>query len=154
MVAEPRDRRIRPTTAYEALFSVPYVVALALVRGRVDLAAFHDEKLDAPEVLALTERTFCLDDPASDYPVHFPGEVIVHLRDGRTLRCRKPASLGSPDVPLSREAVVAKFMANATRAVDHATAERVAELVLNLEAASSLQDLMAACSLPDTKPLR
>lgn len=154
MVAEPRDRRIRPTTAYEALFSVPYVVALALVRGRVDLAAFHDEALDAPAVLALTARTFCLDDPASDYPVHFPGEVVVHLRDGRTLRCRKPASLGSPDVPLPREAVVAKFMANATRAVDRTTAERVAKLVLNLEAAASLQELMAACSLPNVSPLR
>ena len=148
MVAEPRERRIRPTTAYEALFSVPYVVALALVRGRVDLAAFHDEKLDAPEVLALTARTFCLDDPASDYPLHFPGEVIVHLSGGRTLRCRKPASLGSPDVPLPQEAVIAKFMANATRAVDRTTAARVAELVMNLEQAASLQELMAACSVP------
>jgi 2-methylcitrate dehydratase PrpD len=40
MVAEPRERRIRPTTPYEALFSVPFVVALALLRGRVVLRLF------------------------------------------------------------------------------------------------------------------
>ena len=146
MVAEPRPVRIRPTTSYEALFSVPFVVALALVRGRVDLAAFYDEPLDAPDLLAITSRIFCLDDPASDFPTHFPGEVVLHLRDGRTVRCRKATSLGTPDVPLSREAVVAKFMSNATRTVDRAAAERLVERVLGLEQAGSLDELMELCT--------
>ncbi|WP_428393259.1 MmgE/PrpD family protein [Lichenicoccus sp.] len=144
-VAEPRDRRIRPRTAYEALFSVPFVVALALVRGRVDLAAFHNEPLDAPDLMAMTERTFVLDDPRSDYPRHFPGEVIVYLRDGRTLRCRKSASYGSPDLPMSRDAVVAKFIANAARAIDKARATRLAECVLRVEDAISLDEIMELC---------
>ncbi len=145
-VAEPRDRRIRPGTAYEALFSVPFVVALALVRGRVDLAAFHDEPLDAPDLMALTEKTFVLDDPRSDYPLHFPGEVIVHLRDGRILQCRKPASYGSPDLPMGRDAVVAKFMANASRAIDKAAAERLAACVFRIEDAASLDELVQLCT--------
>ena len=145
-VAEPRDRRIRPRTPYEALFSVPFVVALALVRGRVDLAAFHNEPLDAPDLMAMTERTFVLDDPHSDYPRHFPGEVIVHLRDGRTLRCRRAASYGSPDLPMSRDAVVAKFIANATRAIDEARARRLAGCVLRLEDARSLDEIVALCT--------
>ena len=145
MVAEPRERRVRPTTAYEALFSVPFVVALALVRGRVDLAAFYDEPLDAPELTGLAERTFCLDDPASDYPTHFPGEVVVHLRDGRTLRSRKAASLGTPDVPLPRAAIEAKFFANAGRTIARSQAERLAEHVLTLETAPSLEEIMTLC---------
>jgi 2-methylcitrate dehydratase PrpD len=145
-VAEPRGLRIRPRTAYEALFSVPFVVALALARGRVDLAAFHDEPLDAPDLMALTDRTFVLDDPHSDYPLHFPGEVIVHLRDGTTLRCRKAASYGSPDLPMARDAVVAKFLGNAGRAIDHAAAERLAECVFRLEDAASLDELVALCT--------
>ena len=145
-VAEPRDRRIRPRTAYEALFSVPFVTATALLKGRVDLAAFHDEPLDDPALMALTAKTFVLDDPHSDYPLHFPGEVIVHLRDGRSLRCRKPASYGSPDRPMAREAVVAKFMGNAIRAIEPAAAERLAACVLSLDAAPSLDELLAQCS--------
>ena len=147
-VAEPRGLRIRPRTAYEALFSVPFVVALALARGRVDLAAFHDEPLDAPDLMALTEKTFVLDDPHSDYPLHFPGEVIMRLRDGRTLRCRKPASYGSPDLPMARDAVLAKFMANATRAIDQGAAERLADRVFHLEEAASLDELVALCIAP------
>ena len=146
MVAEPRAKRIRPTTPYEALFSVPFVVALGLARGRVDLAAFYDEPLDAPDLLALTERIFCLDDPDSDYPKHFPGEIVVHLRDGRSIRCRKAASLGTPDVPLPRSAVEAKFIALATRTIDRASADQLIDRVFRLETAASLEEIMTLCT--------
>ena len=145
MVAEPREACIRPPIPYRALFSVQYVVALALVRGRVDLAVFHDEPLDAPEVLGVAEKVFCVPDPQSDFPARFPGEVAVHLRDGRVLRCRKPASLGTPDNPLSAEAVQAKFMANATRAISPDSARRLMEAVLHLEEAASLDAVMPLC---------
>lgn len=144
MVAEPRARCIRPGTPYQALFSVQYVVALALVQGRVDLAAFYDEPLDNPEVLRLAEKTWCLDDPQSDYPAHFPGEVIVHLKDGRRFGCRKPTSLGTPETPLSREAILAKFMQNAMRAIPASAAEGLARRVLALEGEASLSAILAA----------
>ena len=143
MVAEPRDACIRPTIPYRALFSVQYVVALALVRGRVDLSTFHDGPLDSPDVLAVAAKTFCVPDPASDFPVRFPGEVIVHLKDGRVLRCRKAASLGTPDVPLSTDALKAKFMSNATRAITEQAARQLMESILQLEQASSVDQLMS-----------
>jgi 2-methylcitrate dehydratase PrpD len=145
MVAEPREACIRPAIPYRALFSVQYVVALALARGRVDLAAFHDEPLNAPDVLSVAERTFCINDPASDFPRHFPGEVIVHLKDGRILRNRKAASLGTPDVPLSTAALKTKFMTNATRAISQQAAEQLIDKVLNIETAASLDEIMALC---------
>lgn len=143
MVAEPREACIRPSIPYRALFSVQYVVALALVRGRVDLAAFHDEPLDAPDVLKVVDRTFCIDDPASDFPVHFPGEVIVYLKDGRRFSSRKAMSLGTPEVPLPRAAIEAKFMSNAKRAISESAAGELAGIVLRLEKAQSLDALMA-----------
>lgn len=145
MVAEPREACIRPTIPYRALFSVQYVVALALVRGRVDLSTFHDEPLDSPEVLAVAAKTFCVPDLASDFPVRFPGEVIVYLKDGRVLQCRKAASLGTPDVPLTTEALKAKFMSNATRAIPQEAAQQVMAMVLALEQAPSLDALMTLC---------
>ncbi len=72
MVAEPRERVIRPPTVYAAQFSVPYVVALALATGRVDLASFHDDPLDDPEILRIAALARCTDDMLSDYPKHFP----------------------------------------------------------------------------------
>jgi 2-methylcitrate dehydratase PrpD len=145
MVAEPREDCIRPTLPYRALFSVQYVVALALARGRVDLAAFHDEPLDSPDVLEISAKTYCVEDLDSDFPARFPGEVIVYLKDGRVLRCRKPASLGTPDVPLSIEGLKAKFIRNATRAIDGERAEQLFDKLMHLESAGSLDEVMKLC---------
>lgn len=142
LIAEPREACIRPPNAYRALFSVPYVVALALVRGRVDLAAFYDEPLDAADVLDLAARVTCVDDPLSDYPAHFPGEVIVYLKDGRVLRARRSASLGTQEYPLSPDQVQAKFMSNASRVIDVRAAEKLQSLVMNIETQASLDEIM------------
>jgi 2-methylcitrate dehydratase PrpD len=145
MVAEPREICIRPQTPYQALFSTQYVTAVALVRGRVDLSTFYDEALDAPDVLALAARTEVLDDPDSDYPRHFPGEVVVYLKDGRVLRSRQATSLGTPERPLSRTAIEAKFMANATRAIAAEQAQRLVDAVMSLESAPSLDPIVDLC---------
>lgn len=145
LVAEPRDMRIRPSNPYQALFSVQYVVALALARGRVDVAAFHDEPLNAPEILGVADRTYCVDDPGSDFPAHFPGEVVVHLKDGRVFQCRKATSLGTPDRPMPQSDIEAKFIANATRAIDGSAAEKLVEQVLHIESADSLEAIMSLC---------
>ncbi|RJF98636.1 MmgE/PrpD family protein [Noviherbaspirillum saxi] len=148
LIAEPREDCIRPTEPYRALFSIQYVVALALVRGRVDLAAFHDEPLDEPDVLALAARVQCVDDPLSDYPAHFPGEVIVHLKSGQILRCRKSSSLGTPEFPWLRKDIVGKFMANATRVVPEAAARELVTRVLAIEQEHSLERLMSLACRP------
>jgi 2-methylcitrate dehydratase PrpD len=145
IVGEPREQRIRPPTIYDALFSVPYAVALALVKGRVDLGAFYDEPLDDPRVLALAAKTFCPDDPASDYPRHFPGEVRITLRDGRTLERREPTSRGTPERRLSAGDIEAKFLQNATRAVPDAQARRIGAMVWELDRLPSIEALMREC---------
>ena len=143
LIAEPRADCVRPANPYRALFSVQYAVGLAIARGRVDLASFYDEPLDGADVLSVADRTWVVDDPLSDYPAHFPGEVIVTLKDGRVFRSRKAASLGTPEVPLSRAALEAKFRSNATRVIGSAAAERLIELVMKLETLESLDEVMA-----------
>lgn len=145
LIGEPRERRIAPPTIYDALFSVHYAVALALVKGRVDLASFYDEPLDDPAVLAVASRVFCAPDPASDYPRHFPGEVRIRLRDGRELNRREPMSRGTPERRLAREAVEAKFLANASRAVSEAQGRRIADMVRDLEKLPNIGALAGEC---------
>jgi hypothetical protein len=94
-------------------------------------------------VLSVAAKVWCTEDPLSDYPAHFPGEVVVHLKDGRVLRSRKCASLGTPDVPLAREAIIAKFMANATREIRKEAASEIVERVLALEGEATLAPILA-----------
>tara|TARA_B100001059_G_scaffold198251_1_gene204039 strand:+ start:96 stop:1487 length:1392 start_codon:yes stop_codon:yes gene_type:complete len=145
MVGAPRERCINPPTIYAALFSVQYVVALALVKGRVDVAAFYDEPISDPQILEIAALTHCVSDPASDFPKNFPGEVIVTLKDGRVFKCRKPTSLGTPKIPLPQAAIEAKFMANATRAISASAAKLLLHNVMNIESAVSLDEIMALC---------
>jgi 2-methylcitrate dehydratase PrpD len=145
MVGEPRERRIKPPTIYDALFSVPYVVALALIKGRVDIASFYDDPLDDPQVLALAERIYCPNDPDSDYPAHFPGEVRIKLKNGREIRRREPTSRGTPERRLTAAEIEAKFHANATRAVTRKQAAHIASLVWDLENLGDIRTLVSAC---------
>jgi len=151
MVAEPHEQKIRPTTTYEALFSVQYVVALALVKGRVDLAAFYFEPFDDPKVLEIAARTFCIEDPVSDFPKHFPGEVRVRLKDGRVIQRREHTSLGTPERRLSKEAIDQKFLANASRAVGLAGAERVLATARRLDELVDVRDLVSLCGSKEGK---
>ncbi len=148
MVTEPTEKKVAPKTIYDALFSVQYVVATALSGRPVDLAAFYDRPLDDPEILALAARTTCPPDPDSDFPTHFPGEVLVHLSDGRTARRRIPASHGTPEDPLTDVEVHAKFHANAARVIDTDQTHRIAGLVDALDQLPAATALVDACVIP------
>lgn len=148
LIAEPRAECVQPATPYRALFSMQYVVALALLRGQVTLADFHDRTLQAPEIMALAHKVWCVDDPLSDYPAHFPGELAVHLRDGRVLRCRKPVSLGTPENPLPQQALEAKFASNATRVIRADAAQELQALVQRIDSLPEIDTILALTAAP------
>lgn len=137
----------RPVDAYSAMFSVPYVVALALVTGRIDLAAFHDHRVDDPAVLALADHCVCSVDPASDFPIHFPGEVRITLKTGEVLFHRVATSFGTPDRPMSVADIEAKFIANATRVISVEHANKLIHRVGTIESADHVADLMRLCTV-------
>ena len=137
----------RPADPYSALFSTPYVVALALVTGRIDLAAFHDRGVNDSAVLALSDRITCSEDRTSDFPVHFPGEVRITLKSGRVVTHRVATSFGTPERPLSTSDIKAKFMANATRVMSRSEAERVVQSVSEIESMENISELLEVCRI-------
>jgi 2-methylcitrate dehydratase PrpD len=146
LVTEPTERKIAPSTIYDALFSVQFVVACGLTGRPVDLATFYDRPLDEPDLLAVAAKVTCLPDPEADFPAHFPGAVTVHLRDGGVVRRYVADSHGTRQNPLSDDEVLAKFLSTATRAVPEAQARRIAELVDRLDRLDSLSELLDACT--------
>ncbi len=145
MVTTPEKVKTAPTTIYDALFSVQFVVANALVGRPVALATFYDEPLDHPDVLAMAAKVTCPADPDSDFPAHFPGEVEVHLKDGRVVRRRVISSHGTPGDPMLDDEVHAKFTSLATRVVPAEQASRIAELVHRLDDLADVTELVDAC---------
>jgi 2-methylcitrate dehydratase PrpD len=140
-VCEPVANKRRPANSYDAQFSIPYIVAASLLRGRFSLAELEPDVLADPTILALADRVDYEVDPESGFPRYYSGEVIVRTRDGRTLRHREHKNRGCGDRPLSDADIVAKFSGNAARALASAHAERVRDLVLGLEAAVDVRTL-------------
>lgn len=145
IVCEPSGPKRTPVTSYDAQFSIPYVVATALLKGRFTLDELDPAALADPAVLALAQRVDYAIDPATDYPVHFTGEVIVETRDGRTIAKREAVNRGAPDRPLSNADIRAKFDENAARCLPRARADAVADAVLTVadRSAADLADILA-----------
>lgn len=145
-VCEPAANKRNPANSYDAQFSIPYIVATGLLKGRFTLAELEDSALQDRAVLNLASRVDYEIDRASTFPRHYTGEVIVETEDGRTLRHREAINRGCADRPLNGEEIAAKFFDNAERAVTRTAAERIRDAVLDLDrqTARSLGDALSA----------
>ena len=145
-VCEPVANKRNPANSYDAQFSIPYIVATALLKGRFTLAELEDGALKDRAVLHLASRVDYEIDRASTFPRHYTGEVIVETEDGRTLRHREGVNRGCADRPLSNDEIVAKFFDNADRAIARQAAERIRDAVLDFDrqSARSLADALGA----------
>jgi 2-methylcitrate dehydratase PrpD len=143
---EPLAAKHAPPNGYAAKFSLPYLVATILVRGRAGLAEFTDDAVRDEDVLSVARRVRYTLDDTIDYPRQFVGDVEMTLADGRVLRERQDRPRGGPDAPLTRADVEAKFRGNASLTLPAARASRVIEAVDGLAADGPLAALVASLS--------
>jgi 2-methylcitrate dehydratase PrpD len=141
---EPLAAKHAPPNGYAAKFSLPYLVATILVRGRAGLAEFTDAAVRDPAVLAVAGRVTYELDASIDYPRQFVGDVEIGLRGGRAVRARQDRPRGGPDAPLTRAELEAKFRGNAGLTLAPAGVEEVLRQVDRLATGGRLADLVAA----------
>lgn len=144
IVCEPLEKRRRPATGYAAQFSLPYAIACGLVRRRFGLAELEPSALADRELLAVAEKVGYEADPRSEYPRHYSGELIVKTRDGHTYTHREHVNRGAAERPLTGEEISGKFMANATRVISRARAQRIHDLILGIEQAPDARKISRA----------
>jgi 2-methylcitrate dehydratase PrpD len=150
VVCEPVATKQRPANAYEAQFSIPFLVAAAWIRGQMSLAELEADALSDPAISALAARIGHAPDPDAPFPRTYSGELVVHMRDGRTLRHREEVNRGAPDRPLTNADIVAKYRANAALALSPGAIARVEHAVLSLarHSPSALADAISPRSTP------
>jgi len=139
---EPLAAKHAPPNGYAAKFSLPYLLAVILVKGRAGLAEFTDAAAADPTVRALAGRVTYELDASIDYPRQFVGDVEVTLADGRVLRERQDRPRGGPDAPLTRAELEAKFRGNAALVLSDEAVERVVRGVDALAAGCPLAGVL------------
>lgn len=133
VICEPVKTRRRPVTSYAAQFSLPYIVACSLMRGRFGFNELERDAYTDPDILSLADKVEYVIDPTFDYPRYFSGGVKVTMRDGREYSHRELVNRGSADRPLSAGDIVFKFMENAARAITKNRAKKIMDAVLSID---------------------
>jgi 2-methylcitrate dehydratase PrpD len=119
-----------PTTTLAARFSLPHVVASALVRGPVGAEACGTSSLNDPAIMALRERMDVrLMKPPFPPPHDRATQISIVLGDQRRLHSACHSALGSPDRPLGENEFQSKLR-NATHQVYPAAASALTDLLL------------------------
>ncbi len=109
---EPLDNKQQPPNGYAGKFSIPYAIAVALVRGEAGLSAFEDEAARDPAILRVARKVQYVIDPEHPYPHRFTGHIRATLADGRVVEERQPHLRGGAAEPLPSAEIRAKFAAN------------------------------------------
>lgn len=132
-----------PVDLQGARFSVHYLLAEVLLNGKISDQTFEDlSSLEDPRYLeAMAKISSTGDHP--DFGVHAPGaEVFVTTTSGQVFSKRLDGWLGSPEAPLSTEQIRQVCRPYLEMMLDSATADRVEEIVLNLDKQRDILELM------------
>jgi len=109
---DPLESKHRPANEYAAKFSTPFNIAVAFITGGAGLAAFTEETVRDPRILALASKVRYVVDPNNPYPKAYTGHIRMTLKDGRVVEERQPHIRGGAHEPLTREEIEDKFRRN------------------------------------------
>ena len=138
---EPLEQKQRPPTSYAAKFSLPFSIAVMLMRGKAGLEEFSDQAIRDAEILNLARKVRYELDSTIDYPRHFSGHVKIKLTDGTLLEENQPHPRGGFESPLRPEEIEAKFRANGRLVLTEEKLDLIVESVKRLEQLPSITTL-------------
>lgn len=135
-----------PQTGIQGKFCMPYLVARAIVDGKIGLHIFTDSAVRDQNVLKLAERVQMNLDPnlkKSDAAGR-PCRVTVRLRNGQTFTREAQHAKGGPEYPMTEAELRDKFTECAREAIDVRSAAQALDYIENLE---TLGDVRPLCDI-------
>jgi 2-methylcitrate dehydratase PrpD len=109
---EPLAAKQHPPNGYAAKFSIPYAIAVGMLRGDAGLVEYQEAVVRDPAVRSLASKVRYVVDPDNPYPRQFTGHIRVTLKDGGVREASQDHFRGGREEPLSAGALEAKFVAN------------------------------------------
>jgi 2-methylcitrate dehydratase PrpD len=133
----------KPRSAYEGKFSIPYCIATALLRGKVVLEDFTEEKVADPEAQTLLSKVeIQYPQEYKDNPMVLKGEVVVTLANGAEYSHKIDVPKGDDPNPMTYEELSAKFKDCTHLFLTQTEIEKVLRTIHNLESLESISELM------------
>jgi 2-methylcitrate dehydratase PrpD len=142
LICEPWAEKLRPASAYQAKFSLPYALGALLLDGEITIATF-----EGPARLDVCARAACVSwSPMADgdFPNRYGARLTVTTRSHERL-CAEAADVrGTPGRPFAQGELPSKFYDCARRMLRGDAPERLAAAVDRLDSAADLTTLTGA----------
>lgn len=93
-----------PATEAQAKFSIPYCVAVALLKGRVGQADFAPGLIGSDEIASVMSRIkLVADDTLTSLPGRRPAKVTLLLAGGKMISAMAEVRTGDPEMPMTAD---------------------------------------------------
>jgi 2-methylcitrate dehydratase PrpD len=102
---EPLSQKQNPPNGYAAKFSIPYAIAVAMIRGDAGLNDYQEEVVHDSRITTISNKITYIVDPNNPYPNQFTGHIRVTLKDGSIREHAQGFFRGGRDAPMSIDAL-------------------------------------------------
>lgn len=134
-----RPFEIRTNPQVDAQFSIPFTVAVALLRGKVLLSDFEVENIKNPEVIRLAKKITCIIKP--ELKKRTPTTVEVKTKNGQTISNTVTLIKGNPKKPLTKEERIEKFLSCWRSAAKPLAKENAHRLIQTIDRLEEIKDI-------------
>lgn len=139
-----------PDTKETADHSLPYVIAAAVLDGKILPTSFSDQRLRDPELRGLTKKIKVVANPEIDalFPKTKRARVTITTASGQQYTAQTDVAKGDPEDPLTDDEIVAKFHANAEERMTKQHMDEIIQATWRFESLKSVSDYMALLITP------
>jgi len=132
-----------PQTGIQGKFCMPYLVARAIIDGKIGLHIFTDSAVRDQNVLKLAERVQMNLDPnlKKTDAAGRPCRVTIRLKNGQTFVREAQHAKGGPEHPMTEDELRGKFTECAREALDASSAARALDTIEKLETVADIRPL-------------
>lgn len=111
IICDDWERRLSPQSTHEMRYSLPIVLSLKMVEGRLDRGTFDQPASEA--VRSLAKRIQWRPLPDDSFPDRFEATICATLHDGIVHEIAIDDVRGGPRYPATPDDILAKFRTNA-----------------------------------------
>jgi len=146
-----KQNRYRPPDLAEVQHAYPFLVAVALLKGKITLADVTEDAIRDERVLKFAERIKLVYDPKLEldqWPmVVKPHVVEVHMRDGRVYSERVEYPKGDPENPFTPDEEEMYFRDLTSFSAKPLGTEKIEKVISLIATMEDVQDAASVCRL-------
>jgi 2-methylcitrate dehydratase len=138
-----------PLTKETADHSLPYIVGMALLEGKIDNSTYTERKFRDLKILDFLKRVTVVEDKtlSSMYPEAVANRVTVKLASGKVVSKQVDYHKGHPKNPMSDQEVEEKFQKLTRKYLDKNRARRILDALWKLEKAKDISKVISLLTL-------